>query len=231
MQKYWIRVLILFLFYSIGFSQEKKWEKKANKMVNEQIAIRGVTDPEVLAVLQKTPRHRFVPDEVSKYAYNDHPLPIGEGQTISQPYIVAFMTEILDTDSNHKVLEIGTGSGYQAAVLSPLVNHVYTIEIVKSLANSADSTIKKLGYKNITVRWGDGYKGWPKEAPFDRIIGTAAPPEIPLALIEQLKPGGKMVLPVGTRWQEIVVVTKNASGEISKKNVLPVRFVPMVRQK
>ena len=231
MQKFWIRVLILFLFYSIGFSQEKKWEKKANKMVNEQIAIRGVTDPEVLAVLQKTPRHRFVPDKVSKYAYNDHPLPIGEGQTISQPYIVAFMTEMLDTDSNHKVLEIGTGSGYQAAVLSPLVNHVYTIEIVKSLANSADSTIKKLGYKNITVRWGDGYKGWPKEAPFDRIIGTAAPPEIPLALIEQLKPGGKMVLPVGTRWQEIVVVTKNASGEISKKNVLPVRFVPMVRQK
>ena len=231
MQKFWIRVLILFLFYSIGFSQEKKWKKKANKMVNEQIAIRGVTDPEVLAVLQKTPRHRFVPDKVSKYAYNDHPLPIGEGQTISQPYIVAFMTEILDTDSNHKVLEIGTGSGYQAAVLSPLVNHVYTIEIVKSLANSADSTIKKLGYKNITVRWGDGYKGWPKEAPFDRIIGTAAPPEIPLALIEQLKPGGKMVLPVGTRWQEIVVVTKNASGEISKKNVLPVRFVPMVRQK
>ena len=231
MQKFWIRVLILFLFYSIGFSQEKKWEKKANKMVNEQIAIRGVTDPEVLAVLQKTPRHRFVPDKVSKYAYNDHPLPIGEGQTISQPYIVAFMTEMLDTDSNHKVLEIGTGSGYQAAVLSSLVNHVYTIEIVKSLANRADSTIKKLGYKNITVRWGDGYKGWPKEAPFDRIIGTAAPPEIPLALIEQLKPGGKMVLPVGTRWQEIVVVTKNASGEISKKNVLPVRFVPMVRQK
>ena len=231
MQKFWIRVLILFLFYSVGVSQEIKWQEKANKMVNEQIAIRGVTDPEVLAVLQKTPRHRFVPDKVSKYAYNDHPLPIGEGQTISQPYIVAFMTEMLDTDSNHKVLEIGTGSGYQAAVLSSLVNHVYTIEIVKSLANRADSTIKKLGYKNITVRWGDGYKGWPKEAPFDRIIGTAAPPEIPLALIEQLKPGGKMVLPVGTRWQEIVVVTKNASGEISKKNVLPVRFVPMVRQK
>ncbi len=231
MQKFWIRVLILFLFYSVGVSQEIKWQEKANKMVNEQIAIRGVTDPEVLAVLQKTPRHRFVPDKVSKYAYNDHPLPIGEGQTISQPYIVAFMTEMLDIDSNHKVLEIGTGSGYQAAVLSPLVNHVYTIEIIKSLANSADSTIKKLGYKNITVRWGDGYKGWPKEAPFDRIIGTAAPSEIPLALIEQLKPGGKMVLPVGTRWQEIVVVTKNASGEISKKNVLPVRFVPMVRQK
>ena len=134
------------------------------------------------------------------------------------------MTEMLDIDSNHKVLEIGTGSGYQAAVLSPLVNHVYTIEIIKSLANSADSTIKKLGYKNITVRWGDGYKGWPKEAPFDRIIGTAAPPEIPLALIEQLKPGGKMVLPVGTRWQEIVVVTKNASGEISKKNVFRIDF-------
>lgn len=229
MQKFWIRIIIFFLVYSIGFSQDIQWEEKAIKMVNEQIVIRGVTDPEVLSVLRETPRHRFVPENVSKFAYNDHPLPIGEGQTISQPYIVAFMTEILDTDSNHKVLEIGTGSGYQAAVLSPLVNHVYTIEIVKSLASSADSTIKKLGYKNITVRWGDGYKGWPEEAPFDRIIGTAAPPDIPPALINQLKPGGKMVLPVGTHWQEIVVVTKNASGEISKQNVLPVRFVPMVR--
>ncbi len=197
-------------------------------MVNEQIIVRGVTDQDVLKVLKTTPRHQFVPPEIADYAYDDSPLPIGEGQTISQPYIVAFMTEILEMDSSHKVLEIGTGSGYQAAVLSPLVKQVYTIEIVKTLADRANSTLKKLGYKNVTVRWGDGYGGWPEEAPFDRIIGTAAPAEIPPELIEQLKPGGKMVLPVGTKWQELIVVKKSFSGTISKKNVLPVRFVPMV---
>ena len=221
-------VIRFLLLCSFVFAQDSGWETKAIKMVNEQIIVRGVTDQDVLKVLETTPRHQFVPPEIAKYAYDDSPLPIGEGQTISQPYIVAFMTEILDMDSSHKVLEIGTGSGYQAAVLSPLVKHVYTIEIVKTLANRADSTIKKLGYKNVTVRWGDGYEGWPEEAPFDRIIGTAASPEIPRALIEQLKPGGTMVLPVGTKWQEIVVVTKSPTGKIRKKNVLPVRFVPMV---
>ena len=180
---------------------------------------------------KRQPRHRFVPDGVADYAYQDNALPIGKGQTISQPYIVAFMTETLDVNSTYKVLEIGTGSGYQAAVLSPLVKHVYTIEIVKMLAQRADSTLKALSYNNVTVRWGDGYKGWPEEAPFDRIIGTAAPPEIPEALNDQLKPGGKMVLPVGTNWQEIVVLTKSKFGKIQKKNVLPVRFVPMVHQK
>lgn len=219
------RVLLLISFV---FSQQSNWEAKAVKMVNEQIIVRGVTDQDVLKVLETTPRHQFVPPEIAKYAYDDSPLPIGEGQTISQPYIVAFMTEILDMDSTHRVLEIGTGSGYQAAVLSPLVKKVYTIEIVKTLANRADSTLQKMGYKNVTVRLGDGYKGWPEEAPFDRIIGTAAPAEIPPALIEQLKPGGMMVLPVGTKWQELVVVKKSASGTISKKTVLPVRFVPMV---
>ncbi|SVE05572.1 uncharacterized protein METZ01_LOCUS458426 [marine metagenome] len=227
MKRLWV---ILFAF-SIIFSQENQWQEKAIKMVKEQIALRGVSDLKLLEVLRKTPRHKFVPTEVSKYAYNDYPLPIGEGQTISQPYIVAFMTEVLDIDSNHRVLEIGTGSGYQAAVLSPLVKHVYTIEIVKSLANNTDNRLKILGYKNITIRWGDGYKGWPEEAPFDRIIVTAAPPEIPQALIEQLGIGGKMVLPVGTRLQEIVVVEKSESGEISKKKVLPVRFVPMIHGK
>jgi len=216
------------MLLSFVFSQQSNWESKAVKMVNEQIIVRGVTDQNVLKVLKKTPRHQFVPPEVAKYAYDDSPLPIGEGQTISQPYIVAFMTEILEFDSSHKVLEIGTGSGYQAAVISQLVKQIYSIEIVKTLAIRADSTIKKLGYKNITIRWGDGYAGWPEEAPFDRIIGTAAPPEIPLALIEQLKPGGKMVLPVGTKWQELVVVKKSHSGKITKKTVLPVRFVPMV---
>jgi len=215
----------------LGFSQQTDWKDWTKKMVREQIIRRGISNNQVIDVMQNTPRHRFVPDGVADYAYQDNALPIGKGQTISQPYIVAFMTETLDVDSTDKVLEIGTGSGYQAAVLSPLVKHVYTIEIVKMLAQRADSTLKALSYNNVTVRWGDGYKGWPEEAPFDRIIGTAAPPEIPKALIDQLKPGGKMVLPVGTNWQEIVVLTKSKSGKIQKKNVLPVRFVPMVHQK
>ena len=216
---------------TLGFSQQTDWKNWTKKMVREQIIRRGISNNQVIDVMQNTPRHRFVPDGVADYAYQDNALPIGKGQTISQPYIVAFMTEILDVNSTYKVLEIGTGSGYQAAVLSPLVKHVYTIEIVKMLAQRADSTLKALSYNNVTVRWGDGYKGWPEEAPFDRIIGTAAPPEIPKALIDQLKPGGKMVLPVGTNWQEIVVLTKSKFGKIQKKNVLPVRFVPMVHQK
>ena len=216
---------------TLGFSQQTDWKNWTKKMVREQIIRRGISNNQVIDVMQNTPRHRFVPDGVADYAYQDNALPIGKGQTISQPYIVAFMTETLDVDSTYKVLEIGTGSGYQTAVLSPLVKHVYTIEIVKMLAQRADSTLKALSYNNVTVRWGDGYKGWPEEAPFDRIIGTAAPPEIPKALIDQLKPGGKMVLPVGTNWQEIVVLTKSKSGKIQKKNVLPVRFVPMVHQK
>ena len=216
---------------TLGISQQTDWKNWTKKMVREQIIRRGISNNQVIDVMQNTPRHRFVPDGVADYAYQDNALPIGKGQTISQPYIVAFMTETLDVDSTYKVLEIGTGSGYQAAVLSPLVKHVYTIEIVKMLAQRADSTLKALSYNNVTVRWGDGYKGWPEEAPFDRIIGTAAPPEIPKALIDQLKPGGKMVLPVGTNWQEIVVLTKSKFGKIQKKNVLPVRFVPMVHQK
>ena len=216
---------------TLGFSQQTDWKNWTKKMVREQIIRRGISNNQVIDVMQNTPRHRFVPDGVADYAYQDNALPIGKGQTISQPYIVAFMTETLDVDSTYKVLEIGTGSGYQAAVLSPLVKHVYTIEIVKMLAQRADSTLKALSYNNVTVRWGDGYKGWPEQAPFDRIIGTAAPSEIPKALIDQLKPGGKMVLPVGTNWQEIVVLTKSKSGKIQKKNVLPVRFVPMVHQK
>ena len=216
---------------TLGFSQQTDWKIWTKKMVREQIIRRGISNNQVIDVMQNTPRHRFVPDGVADYAYQDNALPIGKGQTISQPYIVAFMTETLDVDSTYKILEIGTGSGYQAAVLSPLVKHVYTIEIVKMLAQRADSTLKALSYNNVTVRCGDGYKGWPEEAPFDRIIGTAAPPEIPKVLIDQLKPGGKMVLPVGTNWQEIVVLTKSKSGKIQKKNVLPVRFVPMVHSK
>ncbi len=218
----------LLLMITVVFSQKPDWIIQAEKMINEQIVVRGVTDQNVLKVLSTTPRHQFVPPEVAKYAYDDNPLPIGEGQTISQPYIVAFMTEILEIDSSHTVLEIGTGSGYQAAVLSPLVKQVYSIEIIKALADRADRTLQKLGYKNINVRWGNGYAGWPEKASFDRIIGTAAPPEIPPALIDQLKPGGIMVLPVGKKWQELVVVKKSNSETVSKETVLPVRFVPMV---
>lgn len=204
------------------------WRQDAQNMVEKQIHRRGVRDKEVLKVIMETPRHRFVVAEYISQAYSDHPLPIGEGQTISQPYIVALMTELLEVDRTHSVLEIGTGSGYQAAILSPLAKWVYTIEIVKPLADRARGTLKNLGYANVTVMWGDGYKGWPEFAPFDRIIVTAAPPKIPSALVDQLKPGGKMVLPVGSIWQQLVVLTKTKSGEISKKSVIPVRFVPMV---
>jgi protein-L-isoaspartate(D-aspartate) O-methyltransferase len=201
---------------------------KQRQALVEIVKAKGITDQRVLDALARVPRHLFMPKQHWHEAYEDYPVPIGEGQTISQPYIVAFMTEILEIDSSHTVLEIGTGSGYQAAVLSPLVKQVYSIEIIKALADRADRTLQKLGYKNINVRWGDGYAGWPEKAPFDRIIGTAAPPEIPPALIDQLKPGGIMVLPVGNKWQELVVVKKSNSGTVSKETVLPVRFVPMV---
>ena len=201
------------------------------RMVREQIRERGIRHPEVLRVMRETPRHLFVPERVRSQAYADHPLPIGYGQTISQPYIVALMTELLEPNKNAKVLEIGTGSGYQAAVLAPLVRHVYTMEILRELAESSAALLKKLGYTNVTVRWGDGYQGWPEEAPFDRIIVTAAPPELPKTLVDQLKPGGKLVAPVGSSvfGQELIVVEKTREGKIRRRSVIPVMFVPMVR--
>ncbi len=207
------------------------WKERADQMVEKQIERRGVKDPRVLKVMRNTPRHRFIPPHLEKMAYNDGPLPIGEGQTISQPFIVALMTELLELKGDEKILEIGTGSGYQAAVLSALVSEVFSIEIVKNLVDSADIRLDKLGYKNVTTRWGDGYKGWPDEAPFDGIIVTAAPDEIPQLLIDQLKTGGRLVLPVGTRYQELKVITKNDDGTIQSKNIIPVRFVPMVHPK
>lgn len=200
-------------------------------MVRDQIEARGVRDAKVLEAMRTVPRHEFVPEPMRGRAYADHPLPIGNGQTISQPYIVAFMTELLAPSPTMKALEIGTGSGYQAAVLSRLVREVYTIEIVPDLAKRAEALLSKLGYSNVTVRLGDGYKGWPEKAPFDRIILTAAPAEIPQALIDQLRPGGKLVAPVGANvlTQELVVVDKDAKGRLSRRSVLPVRFVPMVR--
>lgn len=198
-------------------------------MVANQIQARDVTDPNVLKAMRTVPRHAFIPARRQALAYLDHPLPIGEGQTISQPYIVAFMTEALKLDPNSKVLEIGTGSGYQAAVCAEIAKEVYTIEIVKELAKSAAEKLKELGYHNVFVKAGDGFFGWPKKAPFDAIIGTAAAGRIPQPLIDQLKPGGRMILPVEGRlgFQYLVLITKDEKGYLHKKNVMPVRFVPM----
>ena len=201
-------------------------------MVEDQIIKRGIEDPRILDVMKVVERHKFVPEKYSESAYNDGPLPIGHGQTISQPFIVAFMTENLKLEPSQKVLEIGTGSGYQAAVLSELCDHVYTIEIVDELANESAKRLKRLGFENVTVRSGDGYNGWPEEAPFDRIMVTAAPEEIPQQLIVQLAEGGIMVIPVGKQYeiQYLWVLTKEVGGIIKKEKILPVRFVPMISQ-
>jgi protein-L-isoaspartate(D-aspartate) O-methyltransferase len=198
------------------------------RMVDTQIAARGVRDPRVLAAMREVPRHLFVAPSQLIHAYDDQPLPIGDGsQTVSQPYIVALMTELLDLQPEEKVLEIGTGSGYQSAVLARLARHVYTIEIVPELARAAGERLTRLGYGNVTVREGDGYRGWPEEAPFDGIVVTAAPERIPEPLLEQLAPGGRMVIPVGGFFQELKVFSKDKSGRVSEKDILPVRFVPM----
>ena len=208
--------------------QNQWWVKEADGMVTNQIERRGVRDPSVLRTMRGTPRHLFVPDYLKNSAYSDSPLPIGEGQTISQPYIVALMTELLKLEGGESILEIGTGSGYQAAVLSPLVKEVFTIEIVRPLADSATKLIKRLGYENVTVKWGDGYRGWIEHAPYDRVIVTAAPDQVPQALIDQMKIGGLLVIPVGTYYQELKVITKISEQETEEKSIIPVRFVPMV---
>ena len=186
--------------------------------------------PAVRAALGKVERHRLVPPEVAREAYRNHPLPIGEGQTISQPYIVALSTDLIDPKPGQVVLEVGTGSGYQAAVLAEIVRQVYSIEIVPSLARTAQARLAELGYRNIEVRIGDGYAGWPDKGPFDGIVVTAAAPRVPPALVEQLKPGAKMVIPVGGQWgvQELAVITRRADGGFDRRDVLPVRFVPLV---
>lgn len=197
------------------------------QMVKRQIVARGVKDSKVINAMLKVKRHLFVPMSERKYAYEDRPLPIGYGQTISQPFIVAYMTELLDLKGNEKVLEIGTGSGYQAAVLSLIAKEVYSIEIVGKLAEESAERLERLGYRNVKVKAGDGYFGWPEYAPFDAIILTAAPKEVPKPLIEQLAVGGRLVAPVGDFFQELVVITKNQEGEIRSEKSLPVRFVPM----
>ena len=226
--------IISFTIASLIFAQnDKDYEELREAMVKTQIESRGIKDEDVLSVMRDVPRHLFIDESLWPKAYSDGPLPIGHGQTISQPYIVAFMTELLRPDTHHMVLEIGAGSGYQAAVLAKLVHHVYTIEIVPELGRNAKAALKRLGYDNISVRVGDGYKGWPEEEPFDRIIVTAAPEKVPEALLDQLKPGGRMVLPVGPRWwgQDLLVIEKNERGKVVQKNTIPVRFVPMIRQK
>ncbi|MCU0772187.1 MAG: protein-L-isoaspartate(D-aspartate) O-methyltransferase [Verrucomicrobia bacterium] len=199
------------------------------RMVQEQLESpgRGITDPRVLEAMRRVPRHEFVPSELRSQAYADHPLPIGFGQTISQPFIVAFMTECLDARPTDRVLEVGTGSGYQAAVLAELVAEVYTIEIVEPLAEQASADLNRLGYTNVHVRAGDGYQGWPGKAPFDAIIVTCAPEAVPQPLVEQLAEGGRMIIPVGRIWEQQLILLEKEQGRLEQTSVLPVRFVPM----
>jgi len=226
-------ILILsFIFMipgSVASSPDDPFTIQRNAMVKEQIADRGIEDAEVLRAMRAVPRHFFVPESLQSRAYDDGPLPIGHGQTISQPYIVAYMTEVLKVRKGDIVLEIGTGSGYQAAILSPLVRKVYTLEIIPELAVSAKKRLNHLGFANVEVKEGDGYYGWPEKAPFDSIIVTAAAGHIPPALIKQLKNGGRMIIPVGGFFmvQNLVLVSKDRQGEIITRNLLPVRFVPL----
>jgi len=200
------------------------------QMVRYQIEQRDIKDKAVLEAMRKVERHKFVPSNLAHLAYEDAPLPIGEGQTISQPYIIALMTELLQLKGKEKVLEIGTGSGYQAAILAELAKEVYTIEILPTLANRAEKLLSELGYKNIKVRCGDGYLGWPQASPFDAIIVTCAPKEVPQPLIEQLAEGGRMVIPVGETYQELKLLVK-VKGKIEQRDIIPVIFVPMRRGK
>ena len=201
-------------------------QSERDHMVKAQLLTRGISERDVIRAMREVPRHEFVPIEDATEAYDDHPLPIGFGQTISQPYIVAYMTEALGLNGDERVLEIGTGSGYQAAVLANLGVNVFTIEIVEELAQRARHTFDRLGIPHITCRAGDGYQGWPEEAPFDAIILTAAPEHIPQPLLDQLAPGGRMILPLGKTLQKLIIFTNTPAG-IQRKELLPVAFVPM----
>ena len=208
-------------------SQESEFEARRSRMVETQIRARGVRDPRVLAAMETVPRHLFVPEALRAAAYADEPLPIGEGQTISQPYIVAYMTEALGLRGGEKVLEVGTGSGYQTAVLAGLAAEVYTVELIESLSLTAQETLGRLGCGNIRFRVGDGSKGWPEAAPFEAIIVTAAAARMPGVLEDQLGPAGTMIVPVGTDLQELMLVRREKKG-LRRERLLPVRFVPLV---
>lgn len=235
------RLIIEILFFTslIGniscYSQQKQTEfssedytQKRMDMVERQIVARGVSDERVLNAFRNVERHKFVPESKINKAYGDYPISIGEGQTISQPYVVAFMTEVLELSSDDKVLEIGTGSGYQAAILGEICDSVFTIEIFESLGSKAEQLLSNLGYTNIHVKIGDGYKGWENFAPFDAIIVTCSPKDIPKPLEEQLAEGGRMVIPVGNSFSQNLILLLKTKNQLHKKNVLPVRFVPMI---
>jgi protein-L-isoaspartate(D-aspartate) O-methyltransferase len=204
--------------------------REGRRAMTRHIAAQGVRDSATLAAMRSVPRHEFVPAEHVNRAYGDHPLPIGYGQTISQPYIVAYMTEVLRVEPGMSVLEVGTGSGYQAAVLAAVGCQVYTVEIFQILADMARRRLERLGFADVSIRHADGHNGWPEAAPFDAVIVTAAAGYIPPALVEQLKPGGRMVIPVGSVYgiQNLILVTKDEAGEVGTRNLLPVRFVPML---
>jgi len=212
---------------------KESYEERRGKMVSEQILSRGIKDQRVLTAMKQTPRHLFVSPGIAAMAYDDRPLPIGHGQTISQPYIVALMTELARLDARDRVLEIGTGSGYQAAILSALVAQVYTIEYIEPLGLEAKKRLKDLHYENVEVRIGDGYLGWPEHQPFDAILVTAAIDQVPQPLLDQLRPGGRLVIPLGgeTESQVLVVMEKDQHGEIHRSEVIPVRFVPFLGSK
>ena len=228
----WLAAATLALLAPVVEADTDPYVRLRERMVNEQLAAspdgrRPIVSPRVLEAMRTVPRHAFVPPEFRVVAYTDQPLPIGEGQTISQPYIVALMTELAEVQPGDKVLEIGTGSGYQAAVLAKLTDSVYTIEILEPLARRAEQTLQGLGVTSVHVRVGDGYQGWPEVAPFDAILVTAAAPSVPEPLIEQLAENGRLVIPLGEAAQELVVLTKTRRGLI-QRDVIPVRFVPMV---
>ncbi|NNL03455.1 MAG: protein-L-isoaspartate(D-aspartate) O-methyltransferase [Eudoraea sp.] len=221
---------IIYLLPIFGCSQIDYNQLREN-MIKKQLLARDIRDPATLNAMRIVPRHEFVPTKMQAYAYADHPLSIGMGQTISQPYIVAYMTQILELKNHHRVLEVGTGSGYQAAILGELVDSVYTIEIVESLAFTAKNRLLELGYDNINVKSGDGYLGWPEKGPFDAIIVTAGAEEVPQPLLEQLKEGGRMIIPVGPHngVRQLLLIT-NKSGKFKSKEVMAVRFVPLTRK-
>jgi len=231
---------MLLIFFGFGWfpvsyadknEDSDSFRSAREKMVQYQVQARGVSDKAVLAALKKVERHRFVPEKYRDRAYEDHPLPIGEGQTISQPYIVGLMTSLVSLDSTKTVLEIGTGSGYQAAVLAETCKFVYTIELIPSLGKNAEALLNDLGYKNIKVKVGDGYKGWKEFAPFDAIVVTCAPTHVPEPLKNQLKEGGKMVIPVGENFMQYLNVLTKKKGKVVEDSIIPVRFVPMMDEK
>jgi protein-L-isoaspartate(D-aspartate) O-methyltransferase len=223
--------LVIIALAAIGCGQKippgSDFAAQRQLMVQQQLIPRGIKDPRVLGAMGKVPREEFLALEARADSYEDGPLPIGNGQTISQPYVVAFMTEQLQPKPSDRVLEIGTGSGYQAAILAELVAEVYSIEIIEPLAKNAEATLQRLGYKNAHVRVGDGYKGWPEDAPFDAIIVTCAPDHVPQPLTEQLKEGGRMIIPVGGFGDQELYLLEKQNGQLQRRAVLPVRFVPM----